>query len=236
MVIKPSQQLDPESLAHPSMYGSTTNSNNKETLTLANSPNLSRFVHQHASESPDDTVLLVPEESPRPFAMQSPGKGWLPCTWSDLSDFIAELVLDFEQQPQIGSALGRSDHPVAAMLVSPAEDVLRRLSAFVWTHTHTTSSLVTLNTSRHSCFGLPWLRHPPYQSPPLTQIDRPPRHHRQRLAARLQQQARLLSSDPSFFFADVCHARHTSSWPAPAHRSTLRATTQPTPALQRRQS
>lgn len=96
-------------------------------MTSLENPNLSKFVHQHARDTPNAPLFLIPEQPPCPPSQQIPGKGWLTCTWAQFSDFIAELVIRFKADDLIGDAWDQPAPPVAALLISPAEDMLRAL-------------------------------------------------------------------------------------------------------------
>lgn len=129
----PTAALNPRSFSLDAKLGAcasqSTSGKSVIPLSADTSPNLSRYAHKHAKDTPDAVVYLIPEESPRPAHLQTPGKGWLPCTWAQYSDFIAELVFKFEHDRNVGNVLDKPGQHLAALLISPAEDMLRAFDA-----------------------------------------------------------------------------------------------------------
>lgn len=95
-------------------------------LTPDNSPNFARYVHQHAHSCPEATALQIAAHDPSLPPSAATAQGWMPCTWSDLSNFVVELILRFQDATGLDwKAALPTEARVAALQVTPMEDVLR---------------------------------------------------------------------------------------------------------------
>jgi hypothetical protein len=102
------------------------------------SPNIAGFVHRHARRAPTQTVFYVPKSVARADRCNDiPAEpAWTPCSWAFLSDFTADLTLNWQRAYRDLLGGPKTKKPVAAVLISPPEDFVGKLTVVPGTYLH----------------------------------------------------------------------------------------------------